>query len=122
MINKKSKKKRRVKATRRVRGKITGTPNRPRLSIFKSNKHMHAQIIDDVNAITLVAASTVENDISEKIETTSNKEAARLVGETIAKRALDKNIESVVFDRSGFIFHGRVKELADGAREAGLKF
>jgi len=106
----------------RVRKQIAGTPERPRLNVFRSSKNIYAQIIDDVNGVTLAAASSLENEVKEKSSNTGNKEAARLVGELVAKKALDKGIENVVFDRGGFIFHGRVKELADGAREAGLKF
>lgn len=104
---------------RRVRGKISGTPERPRLNVFRSNKHIYAQLIDDVNGVTLAAASTMDKGF-EGIG--GNKDAARKVGQTIAERAKEKNIETVVFDRGGYLYHGRVKELADGARESGLKF
>ena len=93
----------------RVRGKISGTAERPRLNVFRSAKHIYAQVIDDVKGVTLVSAS-------------GNKEAARKVGMTVAKRALEHGISEVVFDRGGYLYHGRVKELADGAREGGLKF
>lgn len=106
----------------RVRNKVHGTPERPRLNVFRSAKHIYAQIIDDVAGNTLVAASTLDKEIKEKINYTGNKEAARLVGKLVAQRALEKGIENVVFDRGGFLYHGRVKELAEGAREAGLKF
>ena len=109
----------RVKRHTRVRGKISGTPERPRLAVYRSNAHISAQIIDDVNGVTLVAANTYETDF-EGIG--SNKEAARKVGNTLAKRALEKGISAVVFDRGGYIYHGRVSELAEGAREGGLKF
>ena len=109
----------RVKRHTRVRGKISGTPERPRLAVYRSNAHISAQIIDDVNGVTLVAANTYEKDF-EGIG--SNKEAARKVGNTIAERALAKGITAVVFDRGGYIYHGRVSELAEGAREGGLKF
>ena len=109
----------RLKRHKRVRGKISGTPERPRLAVYRSNAHISAQIIDDVNGVTLVAANTYEKDF-EGIG--SNKEAARKVGNTLAKRALEKGISAVVFDRGGYIYHGRVSELAEGAREGGLKF
>jgi large subunit ribosomal protein L18 len=109
----------RLKRHKRVRGKISGTAERPRLAVYRSNANISAQIIDDVAGVTLAAASTYEKDF-EGIG--SNKEAARKVGETLAKRALEKGISAVVFDRGGYIYHGRVSELADGAREGGLKF
>ena len=109
----------RVKRHTRVRGKIFGTPERPRLAVYRSNAHISAQIIDDVNGVTLVAANTYEKDFE---GVGSNKEAARKVGNTIAERALAKGITAVVFDRGGYIYHGRVSELAEGAREGGLKF
>ena len=108
----------RIKRHARVRGKISGTAERPRLSVFRSEKNIYAQIIDDVAGNTLVAASSVEKDFGPG----SNKEAARKVGKLIAERALAKGIEEVVFDRGGYIYHGRVQELAEGAREGGLKF
>ena len=94
----------------------------PRLCVFRSNKNISAQIIDDVNGVTLASASTIDKELKESIKYGGNKEAAKAVGEAIAKRALEKGIETVCFDRGGFLYHGRVKELADGAREAGLKF
>ena len=103
----------------RVRGKISGTPERPRLCVFRSEKHIYAQIIDDVAGKTLVSASSVEKDFE---GSGSNKEAARKVGKTVAERAVKAGIEEVVFDRGGYIYHGRVQELAEGAREGGLKF
>lgn len=122
MIKKKSRESVRLEKHRRIRNKIEGTTARPRLAVFRSNNHIYAQIIDDMKAHTLVAASTMEKDISSKIEKTSNVDAAKVVGEAIAKKALAKGIEEVVFDRGGYIYHGRVQSLADGAREAGLKF
>lgn len=119
-MSKNSRNDRRVKRHLRVRKNLIGTPEKPRLCVFRSNKNISAQIIDDVNGNTLVSASTLEKDL--KGENGGNKEAARKVGELIAKRALDKGIENVAFDRGGFLYHGRVKELAEGAREAGLKF
>ena len=118
MINRPDTRGQRIKRHARVRGKISGTPERPRLSVFRSEKNIYAQIIDDVAGNTLVAASSVEKDFGPG----SNKEAARKVGKLIAERALAKGIEEVVFDRGGYIYHGRVKELAEGAREGGLKF
>ena len=118
MINRPDTRSQRIKRHARVRGKISGTPERPRLSVFRSEKNIYAQIIDDVAGNTLVAASSVEKDFGPG----SNKEAARKVGKLIAERALAKGIEEVVFDRGGYIYHGRVQALADAAREAGLKF
>ena len=108
----------RLKRHARVRGKISGTPERPRLAVYRSNANISAQIIDDVNGVTLVSASSYEKGF----EGGSNKEAARKVGNTLAQRALEKGISAVVFDRGGYIYHGRVSELAEGAREGGLKF
>ena len=118
MINRPDTRGQRIKRHARVRGKISGTAERPRLSVFRSEKHIYAQIIDDVAGNTLVAASSVEKDFGPG----SNKEAARKVGKLVAERALAKGIEEVVFDRGGYIYHGRVLELAEGAREGGLKF
>jgi large subunit ribosomal protein L18 len=120
MFKKEDRKASRVKRHLRVRKKITGTAERPRLCVFRSEKNIYAQIIDDVAQKTLVAASTLEKDFP--VAAGSNKEAAKLVGETVAKRALEKGIKAVVFDRGGFVYHGRVQELAEGAREAGLEF
>ena len=122
VIKKKDRKKLRRRRHLRVRKKVFGTPERPRLCVFRSNKHIYAQIIDDTVGRTLVAASTLDKDLRDKLEKTWNKEAAREVGKLIGKRALEKGITTVVFDRGGYKYHGRVKELADGAREAGLKF
>lgn len=104
----------------RVRKKINGTPARPRLNIYRSGNHIYAQIIDDLAGHTLVSASTLDKSLN--LTSTSNKEAAKHVGETVAKKALEKGIKEVVFDRGGYIYHGRIKELAEAAREAGLKF
>ena len=109
----------RLKRHVRVRGKISGTPECPRLNVFRSNANIYAQIIDDVNGVTLVAANTLEKDFE---GATGNVEAAKKVGAILAERAKAKGIEQVVFDRGGYIFHGRVAALAEGAREAGLKF
>lgn len=106
----------------RVRKTVFGTPQRPRLCVYKSLKNIFAQVIDDTTGNTLVSASTLEKDIKEKFSYGGNKTAAKAVGEQVAKRALEKGIETVSFDRGGFLYHGRVKELADGAREVGLKF
>jgi len=106
----------------RIRNKVSGTPKMPRLSVFRSNNHMYAQIIDDVAGHTLCAASTKERDIAAKLEKTSDTEAAKAVGETVAKKALALGISEVVFDRSGYKYHGKVEALANAAREAGLKF
>lgn len=106
----------------RVRKKITGTAEQPRLNVFRSNQNIYAQIIDDVAGHTLIAASSLDASIKEQVSNAGNKQAAKLVGELVAKRALEKGIENVVFDRGGYLYHGRVKELAEGAREAGLKF
>ncbi|MBC5624488.1 50S ribosomal protein L18 [Clostridium sp. NSJ-49] len=120
MFKKVDKNSSRVKRHLRVRKKVSGTPERPRLSVYRSEKNIYAQIIDDVNAVTLVSASTLDKDLNLKVG--GNKEAAKLVGELIAKRAVDKGITEVVFDRGGYVYHGRVQVLADSAREAGLKF
>ena len=109
----------RLKRHVRVRGKISGTPECPRLNVFRSNANIYAQIIDDVNGVTLVAANTLEKDFE---GATGNAEAAKKVGAVLAERAKAKGIEQVVFDRGGYIYHGRVAALAEGAREAGLKF
>ena len=109
----------RIKRHKRVRGKISGTAEMPRLSVFRSEANIYAQIIDDVAGTTLVAASTVEKAFEGN---GGNAAAAKVIGEMIAKRALEKGIENVVFDRGGYIYHGRVKALAEGAREGGLKF
>ena len=109
----------RIKRHRRVRAKISGTPECPRLNVFRSEKNIYAQIIDDVAGNTLCAASSVEKNFE---GSGSNKEGARKVGMLIAQRALEKGIDTVVFDRGGYVYHGRVQELADGAREGGLKF
>ena len=109
----------RVKRQTRVRGKISGTPERPRLNVFRSNANIYAQVIDDVNGVTLAAASTLEKDFE---GAHGNKEAAKKVGQLVAERAKAKGVEEVIFDRGGYVYHGRVAELAEGAREAGLKF
>ncbi|NVN97761.1 MAG: 50S ribosomal protein L18 [Geobacteraceae bacterium] len=122
MSNKTSKNDARLKRQFRVRKKVKGTTERPRLNVFKSSKHIHAQIIDDTTGVTLVAASTISPDIKSDLDYSGNVEAAKKVGAAIAKKAIDKNIISVVFDRNGFLYHGRIKALADAARENGLSF
>ncbi len=122
MIKKASRSKVRVKKHLKIRNKIVGTTERPRLAVFRSDKHMYAQIIDDVKGHTVIAASTVEKAIGESLDKTNNVSAAALIGETIGKRAIEKGITEVVFDRGGYIYQGKVKALADSAREAGLKF
>ena len=119
MVNKPDSNKVRLKKHFRVRNKISGTAERPRLSIFRSEKNIYAQLIDDKAGVTLAAASSLEKSFEGK---GSNKEAAHAVGKMIADRAKDKGITTVVFDRSGYIYHGRVKEVAEGAREGGLNF
>ncbi len=119
MVSKADKNAARLRRHKRVRGKISGTAERPRLNVYRSSANIYAQIIDDTKGVTLVSASTVEKDFEGN---GSNKVAAKKIGETIAKRAIEKGITDVVFDRGGYIFHGRVAELAAGAREGGLNF
>ncbi|ARP50945.1 MULTISPECIES: 50S ribosomal protein L18 [Caproicibacterium] len=119
MVNKADKNTARLRRHRRVRGKISGTAQCPRLNVFRSTKNIYAQVIDDINGVTLCAASTLDKEFDGN---GGNKEAARKVGKLIAERAAEKGITEVKFDRGGNLFHGRVKELADGAREGGLKF
>ena len=122
MIKRKDSNAARIKRHYRVRKNISGTPARPRLNVFRSNSNVYAQIIDDVNGVTLASASTLDKEIKEKVSFGGNKEAAKEVGMLVAKRALEKGIKTVVFDRSGYLYHGRVAELAAGAREGGLEF
>lgn len=122
MIKKINKNANRQKRHRRVRNKISGTAQRPRLNVYKSNKYIYAQIIDDDKGDTLVASSSLQKNLKNQLESTSSKEAAKLVGQDIAKKALEAGIKDVVFDRGGYLYTGQVKELADGAREAGLNF
>ena len=119
MVSKIDKNQQRLKRHKRVRGKVFGTAARPRLAVYRSNAHISAQIIDDATGCTLVSASTYEKEFT---SIGSNKEAAKAVGKTIAERALEKGISTVVFDRGGYVYHGRVSELAAGAREGGLQF
>ena len=118
MVNKADKNVARLRRHRRVRGKISGTAARPRLDVFRSAKHIYAQIIDDEQGVTLVSASTMDKDFNGN---GGNVDAAKKVGERIAKKCLEKGITEVVYDRGGFVYHGRVQALAEGAREAGLK-
>ncbi|AST94059.1 MULTISPECIES: 50S ribosomal protein L18 [Sutcliffiella] len=120
MITKPDKNSTRKKRHARVRSKLSGTATRPRLNVFRSNQHIYAQLIDDTNSVTIVSASSVDKELS--LENGGNVEAAQKVGELVAKRAVEKGIKSVVFDRGGYLYHGRVKALADAAREAGLEF
>lgn len=122
MVRKESRAKVRENKHRRLRNRISGTTARPRLAVFRSNNHMYAQIIDDTVGNTIVAASTLDKDIKEAVEKTNNVAAAAQVGTVIAKRALEKGITTVVFDRGGYIYQGKVQALADAAREAGLTF
>ena len=122
MVKKESRQKVRVKKHNRVRNRFSGTAERPRLSVFRSNNHMYAQIIDDTVGNTLVSASTLEKDVKAELEKTNNVDAAAYLGTVIAKRAIEKGIKTVVFDRGGFIYQGKIAALADAAREAGLEF
>ena len=122
MVSKKDKNLARLKRHTRVRGKISGTAERPRLAVFRSNNHMYAQIIDDTVGNTLVSASTLEKAVKAELEKTNNVDAAAYLGTVIAKRAIEKGIKEVVFDRGGFIYQGKIAALADAAREAGLEF
>lgn len=122
MLKKADKNAIRLQRHKRVRRKISGTTQRPRLSVFRSSNNIYAQIIDDTNRVTLVAASSLEAEVKGAVNHTGNKEAAKLVGQLVAKKAVEKGITEVVFDRGGYLYHGRIKELAEAAREAGLKF
>ena len=122
MVSKESRQKVRAKKHMRIRNRFSGTAERPRLAVFRSNKHMYAQIIDDTVGNTLVAASTLEKEIKGELEQTDNVEAAAYLGTVIAKRAIERGIKEVVFDRGGFIYQGKIAALADAAREAGLEF
>ncbi len=122
MVRKESRAKVRANKHRRLRNRISGTAERPRLAVFRSNNHMYAQIIDDTAGNTIAAASTLDKDVKEAVEKTNNVAAAAQVGTVVAKRAIEKGITTVVFDRGGYIYHGKVQALADAAREAGLTF
>ena len=122
MVSKKSRQEVRAKKHMKIRNRFSGTAERPRLAVFRSNNHMYAQIIDDTVGNTLVSASTVEKDVKAELEKTNNVDAAAYVGTLIAKRAIEKGITEVVYDRGGFIYQGKVAALAEAAREAGLVF
>ena len=122
MVSKKSRNEVRVNKHRKLRNRFSGTAERPRLAVFRSNNHMYAQIIDDTVGKTLVSASTVQKEVKAELEKTNNVDAAAYLGTVIAKKAIEAGITTVVFDRGGFIFQGKVKALADAAREAGLEF
>jgi len=106
----------------RIRKKVMGTPSRPRLNVFKSNANIYAQVIDDLAGVTITSASTLDKDLNSALKSTGNADAAKAVGAAVAKKALEKGVKDVVFDRGGYIYHGRIKALADAAREAGLNF
>jgi large subunit ribosomal protein L18 len=122
MVNKVSKTDIRRKKHKKIRNRFTGTPERPRLAVFRSNSHIYAQVIDDAAGNTLAAVSTLDKDVKAELEKTNDIAAAAYLGTVIAKKALEKGIKTVVFDRGGFIYHGKIKALADSAREAGLEF
>ena len=122
MVSKKSRSEIRRKKHMKLRNRFSGTAERPRLAVFRSNNHMYAQIIDDTVGNTLVAASTLQKDVKANLEKTNNVEAAAALGKVIAEKALEKGIKEVVFDRGGFVYHGKIQALADAAREAGLEF
>ncbi|MEK3789452.1 MULTISPECIES: 50S ribosomal protein L18 [Paenibacillus] len=122
MITKKDKNKARVRRHLRVRKKIQGTAQRPRLNVFRSEKHIYAQLIDDVAGVTLAAASTMDKELSKDIANGASVESARKVGELVAKRGKEKGVTAVVFDRGGYLYHGRIQALAEAARETGLEF
>ena len=122
MVSKESRAEVRMNKHRKIRNRFSGTAERPRLAVFRSNNHMYAQIIDDTVGNTLVAASTLDKDVKAELEKTNNVDAAAKLGAVVAKKALDKGITTVVFDRGGFIYAGKIKALAEAAREAGLDF
>ena len=122
MVSKKSRSEVRVNKHRKLRNRLSGTAECPRLAVFRSNNHMYAQIIDDTVGNTLVSASTLQKDVKANLEKTNNVDAAAYLGKVIAEKALEKGIKDVVFDRSGFIYQGKIQALADAAREAGLNF
>ena len=122
MVSKESRQLVRAKKHMKIRNRFSGTAERPRLAVFRSNNHMYAQIIDDTVGNTLVSASTLEKEIKAELNKTNDVEAAAYLGKVIAKRAMDKGISEVVFDRGGFLYHGKIEALADAAREAGLEF
>ena len=121
-MGKTSAREQRARRQRRIRGRISGTPERPRLNVFRSNTHIYAQVIDDTIGHTLAAASTVDADLRPQLDSNTKQDEAKLVGKLIAERALAAGVAQVVFDRGGYKYHGRIRALADGAREGGLKF
>lgn len=122
MLKKRDLKSKRQRRKRSIRKKILGTPNRPRLTVYRSNKHIYAQVIDDLNGHTLASASTVDTEMRDDVAELEKEDQAREIGKRLAERVKEKGIEKVVFDRNGFIYHGRVAAVADGAREGGLEF
>ena len=122
MVSKESRQEIRVKKHMKIRNRFSGTAERPRLAVFRSNNHVYAQVIDDVAGKTLVSASTLEKDIKAELKNTDDIDAATKIGDVVAKRALEKGIKAVVFDRGGYIYHGKVEALAEAARKAGLEF
>ena len=122
MVGKESRQEIRAKKHLKIRNRFNGTAERPRLAVFRSNNHMYAQIIDDEAGKTLVSASTLEKDIKAELKNTDNVDAAAYIGDVVAKRAIEKGINTVVFDRAGYIYHGKVAAVADAARKAGLEF
>ena len=122
MVGKESRQEIRAKKHLKIRNRFNGTAERPRLAVFRSNNHVYAQVIDDEAGKTLVSASTLEKDIKAELKNTDNVEAAAYIGDVVAKRAIEKGIKTVVFDRAGYIYHGKVEALADAARKAGLEF
>ena len=122
MVSKESRQEIRAKKHMKIRNRFSGTAERPRLAVFRSNNHVYAQVIDDVAGKTLVSASTLEKDIKAELKNTDDIEAATKIGDVVAKRALEKGIKAVVFDRGGYIYHGKVEALAEAARKAGLEF
>ncbi len=122
MITKIDKNSERIKRHKRIRNKISGSAERPRLSVFRSSKHIYAQLIDDVQGVTLASASTVEKEIAEAVKEMTKSEQAKFVGKELGRRAIEKGVTTCVFDRSGYLYMGRLEQLAEGAREAGLQF
>lgn len=122
MLKKVDRNLKRIERHYKIRNKIAGTPERPRLNVYRSAKHIYAQIIDDATGVTLASASTQDKELREKVAELNKTEAAKLVGQTVGQRAKEKGINAVIFDRGGYLYHGRVKVLADGARESGLEF
>nr|WP_312579043.1 50S ribosomal protein L18 [Sedimentibacter sp.] len=122
MLKKVDRNQKRIERHFKIRNKIQGTPERPRLNIYRSAKHIYAQVIDDATGTTLVSASTADKELKDKVAELTKTEAAKVVGQAVGERAKEKGINSVVFDRGGYLYHGRIKVLADGARESGLEF